>query len=88
MKIKDITDQYTTESLKPNYPWIFNRTLEFIDIDFTCDGGDNDDYVDYFEQFDSRLKNEIPNWDKLKALKKNEVSLIFIIEFNYYFYFF
>lgn len=59
--MKDITDHYTNEPLKPNYPCVFNRTLEFKDMDFTCDGGDSDDYVDYFEQFDSRLKNEIPN---------------------------
>lgn len=73
LTIKDITDQHVSELLQPHYPFVFNRTLEFIDIDFIT----NDDtqaeanFIDYFELFDERLKKEIPNWVKLKALKKS-----------------
>lgn len=71
--IKDITDQYTTEWIRPHLPWVFHQVLDYIvDIDFS--GDDNHEteekYVDYFEMYDNRLRDEIPDWKKLKASKK------------------
>lgn len=73
LKIKDVTDRYTTESLRPHHPWVFHRVLEHIEIDFIADDDHEAEanHIDYFEKYDERLKNEIPNWNELKALKKS-----------------
>lgn len=47
--------------------------LDLIHIDFESDDDVDaeNNYIDYFEIFDERLKNEIPGWKKLKDFKKS-----------------
>lgn len=72
MTIQDITDKYAVGSIRPHYPWVFNHVLQFIEIDFAYDDDREaeQNHVDYFEKYKSRLKNEIRDWNRLKALKK------------------